>query len=71
MAALLVCLLTLLAADESEWPIFVLGIGGLIAGRAIGIPDRNLLAIAFALVLVAWPSAMFTLPAPRATRMSS
>lgn len=67
LAALLVCLLTLVAADESEWPIFVLGIGGLIAGRVVGMPDRSLVALAVALILLAWPSAMFTLPAPRAT----
>lgn len=67
LAALLVCLLTLVAAGESEWPIFVLGIGGLIAGRVIGIPDRRLVAIAVALILLAWPTAMFTSPAPRAT----
>lgn len=66
-AALTASLLSLLAANESEWPIFVLGLGGLLAGRLAGVPDRRLAVLAFALVLLAWPPAMFTSPIPRAT----
>ncbi len=65
--ALFFCLVSLLAANESEWPIFLLGLGGLLAGKAVGVPDRSLTVIAVALVLVAWPPAMFTSPLPRLT----
>jgi hypothetical protein len=65
--ALLACLVSLLAANESEWPIFLLGLGGLLAGKAVGVPERSLTTIAIALILLAWPAAMFASPLPRLT----
>lgn len=65
--ALLACLVSLLVAGESEWPIFLLGLGGLVGGKAVGLPGRSLTVIALALVVVAWPPAMFSSPLPRLT----
>lgn len=66
-AALLGGGLVLLATGESEWPTFALGLGGLLVGRAAGIPERDLALVAFAFVAFAWPTAFFTSPIPRAT----
>lgn len=65
--ALFSCLVSLLAANESEWPIFLMGLGGLLVGKVVGVPARSLTMITVALVLVAWPPAMFTSPLPRLT----
>jgi hypothetical protein len=66
-AALTASTLALVALGESEWPMFALGLGGLIVGAALGVSDRHLAALAFALIVLAWPIAVFTSPAPRAT----
>jgi hypothetical protein len=66
-AALTASALILFALDESEWPMFVLGLGGLLAGRMVGVPERHLALIAFGLTVFAWPIALFESPIPRAT----
>lgn len=65
--AVLLCLVSLLAANESEWPIFVLGLAGLLAGKVAGVSERSLAVIALVLIVLAWPPAMFTSPLPRLT----
>jgi hypothetical protein len=61
-AALASGALILLAIGESEWPMFVLGLVGLLAGRASGVPDRHLAVIALGLSVFAWPIALIDSP---------
>jgi len=67
VGALIASILILLAAGESEWPMFVLALGGLLAGRVWGVGERHLAVIAFGVIALAWPFALFTSPVPRAT----
>lgn len=66
-AALVASALILLMAGESEWPMFALGFGGLLAGRLLGLPGRHLAVIALGLMALGWPIALFSSPIPRAT----
>ena len=66
-AGLLASALILYIADESEWPMFALGFGGLAAGRLLGLPGRHLAVIAVGLMALGWPIALFSSPIPRAT----
>jgi hypothetical protein len=65
--ALMASALTLVMLGESEWPMFALGLGGLMVGAALGVSDRHLAVLTFALIVLAWPIAVFTSPVPRAT----
>ena len=66
-AGLAASVLILVAFGESEWPMFVLALGGLGAGRVAGVPERPLAVVALAVIVFALPIALFTSPVPRAT----
>jgi len=66
-AGLAASALILLWLGESEWPPFVLGVGGLLAGRVAGVPDRQLVVIALGLAVFAWPMSVFSESIPGVT----
>jgi hypothetical protein len=47
--------------------MFVLALGGLVAGRLAGVAERPLSVVALTVIVFALPIALFTSPVPRAT----
>lgn len=64
---LLASSIAVMAMGEGDWPMFLLGLGGLLVGRLVGVSERQLAVIALGLIAFAWPIALFTSPFPRAT----